>query len=191
MKMVRGRLRPSRRPHRESGQSLLELAVSIPLLMCIAFNTINFAYYWFAVLALSAAPRQAAEYSSQGGAATGAPSYITSSPSVAGVCNILAENFGNAVLKSSSFTCGSGNVQIRICSSANGVNSDGTTKCTNYGPSLVSFASVQADPEQPLFAMQRVDIVWRVVPPIPGSAFHLIIPSNLNFARQVSMRNLY
>lgn len=191
MKMVRGRLRPSRRSHRESGQSLLELAVSIPLLMGIAFNTINFAYYWFAVLALSAAPRQAVQYASQGSYATGSPSFVTSSPSVTSVCNVLAENFGNAVLKSSSFTCGSGNVQIRICSSANGINSDGTTQCTSYGPSLVTFPAVLADPEQPLFAMQRVDIVWHVKPPIPGTAFNIFVPSNLNFARHVSMRNLY
>src|SRR5579862_2309928 len=122
MRIVRGRLRPSRRWHRESGQSLLEMALTLPLLLGLAFNLINFAYYWFVVLALSAAPRQAAEFVSQGGLATGAPNYA-STPTASSVCNLLSDNFGNAVLHSSAFSCGSGNVQIRVCSSQIGVNS--------------------------------------------------------------------
>jgi Flp pilus assembly protein TadG len=191
MKMVRGKLRLSRRAGRENGQALLELALTIPLLLGLAFNTINFSYYWFAVLEFSAVPRQAAQYASQGSYSEGAPSFISNSPTVTSVCNLLAENFGNAVLKSSSFTCGSGNVQIRICSTSNGLNADGTTKCTSYGPSLVTFATAPADPEQPIFATQRVDIAWHVRPPISGTVFNIFVPSNLNFARHVAMRNLY
>lgn len=190
MKVMRFKLRPRPRRQSENGQSLLEFAVCVPLLLGIAFNTINFAYYWFVILALSAAPRMAAEYASQGGAATGAPNYVSSSPSAAGVCAILADNFGNSILHSA-YTCAGNNVQIRVCSSAIGTNSDGSTQCSSYGPSILTLPSVKVDPEQPNFALQQVDIVWTVRPPIPGSAFHLMVPSNLNFRRQVAMRNLY
>ncbi len=50
----------------QEGQSLLETAFSIPLLLGLAFNLINLGYFWFMVLALSAAPRQGAgSYRSQ------------------------------------------------------------------------------------------------------------------------------
>ncbi len=190
MKIVRECVRSARWKHGENGQSLLELAISIPMLLGLAFNLINFAYYWFVVLALSAAPRNAVQFASQGGYATGSPSFA-STPTASSVCNLLSDNFGNAVLHSSTYSCGSGNVQVRVCSSSIGVNADGTTKCSSYGASLITLSAVAADPEQPKFRLQKVDIVWRVTPPIPGSAFGLVLPGNLNFHRQVTMRNLY
>jgi len=41
----------------EEGQSLLETAVTMPLLLGIAFNLINVGYFWIVVLSLSAASR--------------------------------------------------------------------------------------------------------------------------------------
>lgn len=171
----------------ERGQSLMETAVAVPLLLGLAFNLINFAYFWFMVLALSAAPRQAVQYASQGGAAIANSSGF---PSASNVCSLLADNFGNAVLHSTTFSCGSGNVQIRICTSSLGVSA-GKATCQSYGPTLVTLATPSADPEPTSFALQRVDIVYQVPPIIPGSAFNVFIPSNLKFHRQVSMRNLY
>jgi hypothetical protein len=42
-----------------------------------------------------------------------------------------------------------------------------------------------------MFALQRVDVVYQVTPIIPGGVFNIVVPENLNFHRQVSMRNLY
>ena len=184
-------LRQNARGRGENGQSLLETAVSIPLLLGLAFNIINFAYFWFMVLALSAAPRQGVEYASQGGAAIGTTSGI---PAASDVCSLVAENVGNAVLHNSSFTCGGANVLIRVCSSSIGVNSGtGVVSCTSYGSVSggYSFTTPPADPEEPLFALQRVDVVYQVNPIIPGTAFNVVLPSNLKFHRQVTMRNLY
>ena len=50
-----------RQPHDE-GQSLLETAIAMPLLLGIAFNLINLGYFWFVVLSLAAAPRQGVQY---------------------------------------------------------------------------------------------------------------------------------
>jgi hypothetical protein len=189
MKMVRGRIRLEASVRNESGQSLLETAVSIPLLLSVAFNIINWAYYWFMVLALSSAPRHAVQYASQGGAAIATSSGI---PAVADVCSLVADNFGNNVLHNSSLSCGGGNVQIRVCISSLGVNSSsGVVSCQSYGPSLVSLSSPPADPEEPLFALQRVDIAYQVTPIIPGTVFNIAVPTNLKFHRQVSMRSLY
>ena len=66
MKLLRRTSGGRRRGRGEEGQSLLETAVAMPLLMALAFNVINVGYFWFLVLALSAAPRQGVQYASQG-----------------------------------------------------------------------------------------------------------------------------
>ena len=76
----------------EGGQSLLETAVAMPLLLGIAFNLINVGYFWFMVLALAAAPRQGAQYSTQGGQAI-----TSSSPSATQVSDLVYDNMTNAV----------------------------------------------------------------------------------------------
>src|SRR2546429_4552451 len=53
----------------QEGQSLVETALTLPLLLGIGFNIINWGYLWFMVLALSAAPRMGVQYATQGGAA--------------------------------------------------------------------------------------------------------------------------
>ncbi len=55
----------------EDGQSLLETAVTMPLLLSIAFNLINVAYFWFVLLSLSAASRQGVQFASRGGSTAG------------------------------------------------------------------------------------------------------------------------
>ena len=55
-----------RRQRHDEGQSLLETAIAMPLLLGIAFNLINLGYFWFVVLSLAAAPRQGVQYSAQG-----------------------------------------------------------------------------------------------------------------------------
>jgi hypothetical protein len=190
MKIVRGRLRLKSGSRRENGQSLLETAVAIPLLLGLAFNIINFAYFWFVVLALSAAPRQGVQYLAQGGSAilssAGLPTSYTA-------CTLVLDNVQNAVMHSSSQFCKSTTVQIRLCSSfsSKGVNSAGVANCDLYGPSIVPLSNPAADPEQPHFVLQRVDVVYTVTPIIPGTAFGLVLPAKLNFHRQVSMRSLY
>src|SRR5438445_9334167 len=104
-------LRLIRRRRSDDGQSLLETAVAMPLLLGIAFNLINLGYFWFMVIALSAAPRLGAEYSTQGGQAT-----TSSSPSTILVSNLVYENMTNAVHGATS-----ANTAVRVCTSAKGV----------------------------------------------------------------------
>src|SRR6478752_9759106 len=102
-----------RRQRHDEGQSLLETAIAMPLLLGIAFNLINLGYFWFVVLSLAAAPRQGVQFSTQGGA------FITtaSAPSVTAVSSLVFDNMTNAVHGASSSNTG-----VRVCSSSVGVD---------------------------------------------------------------------
>jgi hypothetical protein len=166
---------------REDGQSLLETAILTPFLLSIAFNAINIAYFWFMVLVLSTAPRQGVEYSSQGGAAL----TTTTSPSSSAVKDVVYDNLTHTINGTVS------NASVQVCSVANGVDTTShKANCTTYGPSF-AFPSPDADPEAPVFVLHRVDVAYQVSPLIPGAAFHVLLPANMTFHRQVSMRSLY
>jgi Flp pilus assembly protein TadG len=167
----------------EQGQSLLETAVSLPLLLGLAFNLINVGYFWFMVLALSAAPRQGVQYSTQGGQAI-----TSSSPSANLVSAVVYDNLTNAVHGATA-----SNTSVQVCSRAVGLDSNGLALCTPFGPSA-SFPAAPADPEAPGFVLHQVDVQYTVTPIIPGTAFNVVLPSDpsfFKFHRKVAMRNLY
>src|SRR5438128_1821871 len=153
----------------EGGQALLETAVTLPLLLGIAFNLINFGYFWFLVIVLSAAPRIGVEYASQG--------WITlqksSAPGTSAVKDLIYENLTNAINGATT-----SNVAVQVCSIAKGVNSStGVTLCDQFGPSY-SFPGPAADPESPAWTLDRIDVEYTVTPIIPGTAFNVVLPAN-------------
>jgi len=166
----------------QEGQSLVEMAVAMPLLLGLAFNIINWGYVWFMVLALSAAPRMGAQYATQGGVAGTA-----SAPATTAVRDLVWENMTNAVKGATT-----SNVAVQVCSSSKGLSSatPPIALCDTYGPTF-SFPAPAADPEAPVYVLDRVDVEYTVTPIIPGWVFSVVLPSNLNFHRQVSMRSLY
>jgi Flp pilus assembly protein TadG len=171
------------RRRREDGQSLLETAIAMPLLLGIAFNIINLGYLWFMVLTLAAAPRQGAQYSAQGG-----QSLTTSSaPSTTAVSNLVYDNMTNAVRGATR-----ANTSVRVCSAVVGVDPITNKALCDpiFGPDF-AFSAIDVDPEPPTFVLNRVDVGYTVTPLIPGSAFGVALPANLQFRRQVSMRSLY
>ncbi len=179
---LRGRLPIRRGIRRENGQALLETAVTLPLLLGIAFNLINFGYFWFLVLALSAAPRMGVEYASQGWATL----QKASPPGTSAVSGLVYENVTNAIQGATS-----SNVSVQVCSVAKGVDSvSGKTMCDQFGPAF-AFSAPDADPESPAWSLNRVDVVYTVTPIIPGTAFNVVLPTNMQFHRQVSMRSLF
>jgi Flp pilus assembly protein TadG len=168
--------------NREEGQSLLETAATLPLLLAVAFNIINFAYFWFVVLALSAAPRVGVEYATQGGSAI----ENASAPGTTAISNLVYENVTNAIKGATT-----ANVTVRVCTNAKGVNAvTSVALCDTFGPAI-TLTGPAADPEAPVYVLNRVDVVYTVKPIITGTAFGLSLPSNLQFHRQVSMRSLY
>ncbi len=182
MNMWRRRLVRQRRSKGQDGQSLLETAIAMPLLLGLAFNIINWGYLWFMVLALSAAPRMGAQYATQGGAAGTA----TAAPGTTAVSNLVYDNLTNAIRGATT-----SNAAVQVCSSAKGVNPTTlVAQCDQFGPAF-AFPAPAADPEAPVFILDRVDVEYTVTPIIPGTAFNVILPANLKFHRQVSMRSLY
>ena len=169
---------------REEGQSLLETAVAMPLLLMVAFNLINLGYFWFMILSLTAVPRMGVQYSTQGGAAIG----TSSAPSTAAVKDLVYENMTNAVHGATT-----ANTAVRVCSAKSSAGVDPNTHiagCDSFGPAF-SFPVNTADPEAPAFVLNRVDVEYTVTPIIPGTAFNVILPSTLHFKRHVSMRSLF
>jgi hypothetical protein len=147
----------------------------------VGFNAINFSYFWYMVLTLSAAPRHGVQYASQGGSAM----TNASAPSTSNVSDVVYANLLHTVGGTTS------NASVRVCSSSKGVTSN-IAQCDSYGPTPnTAFLGPTADPEAPLFVLHRVDVEFHVTPLIPGAAFNVLIPSNLYFKRQVSMRSLF
>ena len=184
MNIWRKRMRSRYKSPGDEGQSLLETAIAVPLMLGLAFNAINLGYIWFLMITLSAAPRQGVQYSAQGGQAAG----LNSSPGTTAVSNLVYDNLTNSIKGATS-----GNTGVRVCTNAKGVAGTGTSQvsqCDSFGPSN-SYSAVAADPEAPVYVLNRVDVVYTITPIIPGSAFMAVLPSNLKFHRQVSMRSLY
>jgi len=166
-----------------AGNSLVETAIMLPILLAIAFNAINLGYFWFVGLSLAAAPRLGVEYVSQGGAALA----TSSMPSTANVDALVFDNLSNTLRATSS------NSATRVCSATSSGGVDSTSHisaCDSYGMSY-SFGANTADPEAPVFVLNRVDVAYTVTPIIKGTVFSVVLPSNRTFARHVSMRSLY
>jgi Flp pilus assembly protein TadG len=168
------------RQRRDEGQSLLETAVAMPLLLGIAFNLINLGYFWFVVLSLAAAPRQGVQYSAQGGASI----TTATAPSASAVSTLVFDNMTNAVHGATASNTG-----VRVCMGVDPAT--GVAKCTPFGDTTISFSAVAGDPEAPVFALNQVDVGFRVTPIIPGTAFNVVLPSTQIFRRHVSMRSLF
>ena len=166
-----------------AGNSLIETAIMLPILFAIVFNAINFGYFWFVCLTLTAAPRVGVEYSSQGGTAQTASSI----PPTSAVNTLVFDNLTKALGATTS------NAAVRVCSSTSsaGVNSTShIAGCDSFGMAY-SFLANRADPEPSVFVLNRVDVAYTVNPIVTGAAFNVVLPSNLTLHRQVSMRSLY
>jgi hypothetical protein len=182
--MWRKKLHVQRTAPGEEGQGLVETAIVMPLLFGIAFNMLNWGYFWFMVLALSAAPRQGVQYATQGGTAI----QSGGNPSVTNVYNLVNENLTNAISGTTSSV-----VSVQVCSKSLGVNS--TThiaQCQSFGSGpTTGITTPPADPEAPAFVLDSVDVAYTVTPIIPGRVFTVVLPSNMTFHRKVYMRSLF
>jgi len=122
-----------------------------------------------------------AQYATQGGAAGTA-----TAPGATAISDLVYDNLTHAITGATT-----SNAAVQVCSSSIGVNtSTGIALCSQFGPAY-TFPTPAPDPEQPFYVLGRVDVEYTVTPIIRGTAFMVILPSNLKFHRQVSMRSLY
>jgi len=180
-----------------SGQSMVETALILPLLLMVILNAVNFGYFFLVAVNLAAAPRSGVEYSIQGFASPGALQIPAAGPSSAKttVSYLVYQDMTGALRSPSS-------ASIQVCSKTLGLNNPGTStqtaKCASFGPAT-AFPAAAADPEAPSFVLHRVDVTYTFKPLIPGTPFGLaLLPVSVcssgggtitcTFHRQISMR---
>jgi Flp pilus assembly protein TadG len=195
-----------------SGQSLVETALMLPMLLTLVFNAMNFGYFFLISVNLAAAPRAATEYSVQGPDTPLAQALPAAGPasgtgSIPSVSFLLFEDMRGAMSANTS------NSSVQVCTQANGVTNGGTSTatatCTTYGASIpagFSFPTPNSDPELQggptsavAFILNRVDVYYQFKPLIPGGLFNLVLmgaggticnstSGTCVFHRQASMR---
>jgi Flp pilus assembly protein TadG len=167
---------PRRRYIGEEGQSLIEVALMIPILTVLICYAVDFGFFFLVATSLNSAARNAIEYSIQG---TSSPAQAAE-PAATVISNLAIAAIGLSGASTST-------VSVQVCSSAVGVNSsNNTTQCTtpSTGAGAVS-GTPDVDPESPRFQLNRVDVVYTFTPPVPIPAS--IFPST-TFHRTVEMR---
>jgi hypothetical protein len=195
-------MRKARRLHGSSGQALIETALVVPFLLFFVLNVVNFAYFFVVALNIVASPRSGVEYSILGFQTPSSLSLPSAGPpsAINTVSYLSQQDLTGAVIAPTGSS-------IQVCTEKLGVTGSGTTqasKCTTCtgstcGATGTGSPAPDADPEAPLFALQRVDVDYTFTPIIPGTPFGLALLPMRNctrangtitcrFHRQVSMR---
>jgi Flp pilus assembly protein TadG len=163
------------------GQSLVETALMIPLLLVLILNAVNFGYFLLVTLNLTSAARSGIEYAIQGSSAVANSSLpqegTLSQSNVNTVDAVIAKELG-------SFTS-NGTLTVKVCTTG---SSNGPQPLCQNGDN---------DPESAKgFALSRVDITYKFKTLIPTAPFNLVVgslpPCNLSgactFIRRAEMR---
>jgi len=187
----------------DSGQSLVETVLILPVLLLILLNAVNFGYFYLVTLNLTSATRAGAEYAMLGSstpAGTALPPAAGTSPSTGSYLTYqdITGGLGSP-----------GGATVQVCSANLGTSGTGasqTAKCLSCTSSTSCSSTAgtgspvpDSDPEAPTFVLNRVDITYTFSPLIPGTPFGLaLLPLSActsssgsvscSFHRQVSMR---
>ncbi|MHB1699046.1 MAG: TadE/TadG family type IV pilus assembly protein [Acidobacteriaceae bacterium] len=185
---MKGRLSPLGRKRRwrgllreSGGQSLIEIAVMMPILTLLMAYAVDFGYFFIAAANITSSARNATEYSVMGFSGPSQSSVPPAGP-ISTTNSVAALAMGDlaSLLDSSTTTT------VQVCSKALGMNGN-LPKCASYGVAGATYTPA-ADPEAPIFVLQRVDVTYTVQPPVPLSFFGASLLPTLKFHRQVSMR---
>jgi hypothetical protein len=167
------------------GQALVETALTLPLLILLLVNAVNFGFYIYGYITVNNAARAIAQYRVYNGVAVGFPR----TPTPAELNCVLNHEVSSLPNKGSPGTCGSAssgwpNITVRICS-----NRNGTVNCTGGG----SYAP-PADVEPSRFALYSAEVTYTFTPVIPPFVVPGInVPASLfptTIYRHVLMRSM-
>ena len=153
---------------RDSGQSLVEFALALPLLFLLFLNTVNFGAFVFAWITIANGARTGAQYMTMSTASIGRPSAPTTNQVTAMVTSDIASLLNNSSLV------------VRVCT-----NNNGTTSCMGSGSQ-----TPPADPEPSNYVLGSVDVTYTYQPLISawdfsGLGIHLTLPSTTIYQRAV------
>lgn len=176
--------------HKQSGQAILETVLSLPFLIFLLLNTINFGYMFISILNMTSGTRVGTEYAVMGSANT-----ISTSLPVAGDQNNVKSV---AYLIYNDIRSGMANpsllAAVRVCTpsyivSGSGYQNPTSQKIANcyttnnlppgFTPPALSASGIDDDLEcpqttctGPVFSLSRVDIFYLYRPLIPGTVFN-------------------
>jgi hypothetical protein len=205
------RIWKNQRARRQTGQSIVETVLMMPFLLLLLLNAVNFGYFFFTVVNLTASTRNGLEYGIIGSATpaasaqppSGPPSCSKSTdPGCLSVSYLTQQDMTGALSNPTGAT-------VRICSQVNttgtppvGLNGTGANlkancvSCTGTTCGTVdnSGSNVDHDPEAPSFVLNRVDVTYTFIPLIPGRPFNITLltacgsGTSCSFHRWVEMR---
>ena len=161
----------------EAGNSLIEFALLLPLLLLVVVNAVNFGGFFYAWITMANASRSASQYASLAGASVSAPSPVAA----AQIYNVVTQDISSLRNQAS--------LAVRVCT-----NNNGPISCSQTGTG--SFTNPPADvrPEASLYVMTWVDVLYTYQPLIPLFNFpqlgvHATLPAT-RIHRQTVMRRL-
>ena len=163
-----------------SGQSLLETALFLPILVLVMAYAVDYGYFFLVAADLTSASHNAVEYSIQGYQGPAQVSVPAAGP-IATVTSVASLAVADLNLLNASTT-----TTVQVCSKSLGMSGN-LPVCASYGPAGTAYTPA-TDPEAPTFVLQRVDVTYTVKPPVPISFFKVTLIPVMQFHRQVSMR---
>ena len=167
----------------QSGQSIVETVLMMPVLLLLLLNAVNFGYFFFTITNLAAAPRMSVEYSIMGGATPAAIELPVTGPAT----NALSSSFLTYEDMRGALNAPTANASVQVCSPSAGMVNPGTTTakaaCNTYAGAGVTFTfpAAQVDPElnagstAPAFVLHQVDVAYKFTPLIPGTVFNILL----------------
>jgi hypothetical protein len=162
------------------GQSLVETLLTLPLLLIVCLNAMNFGYFFLMALNIVAAPHSGALYAIEGSSTPAAqPLPPSGSPSTPNSVSYLTYNEMTGAINNPT------SASIRVCTPINtagsppsGVNGTGASQksncvtCTSSSCGAVdnSGTNLDPDPEAPNFVLNRVQVTYTFTPlvNVPG-----------------------
>jgi Flp pilus assembly protein TadG len=158
--------------NREQGQSLVEFALTLPLIMLLIVNAVNFGGFLYAWITVANAARAGAEYALMGAAMATSPR----PPSAAQITALVTNDIVSLPNRAS--------LQVRVCTVNNTV-----LLCTGTGS-----GTTPTDPEPTRFVLVAVDVTYTYQPFIPlwnfaGLGIHATLPAT-TIHRTASMRHM-
>jgi Flp pilus assembly protein TadG len=170
---------------RQTGQSLVETILIMPLFLLLLLNAINFGYFFMTVLDITATSRSGILYAIMGAETVTAPSLPLSGPPTtkSTVSYLSYRDMTGALSNPTSAT-------IQVCTQTNivggsGLNGTGANQKSNCvlcaGGSCTNTTTwvPSSDPElrgtTPAFVLNRVDVQYSFIPLIPGRPFNIAL----------------
>jgi hypothetical protein len=157
--------------------ALIETAITLPVLLLLMLNGVNFGLYIFGWVTMSNAARAAVEYQAYNGVAVGVPS----GPAFSDISSLFTTDVSSLPNKASA--------KLRVCS-----NTNGSISCSTWNGPLAGSYSAPADPQPSQYTIYYADVEYTYQPlfsafNFPSLQISLTIPPT-TIHQQAAMRSM-